>query len=67
MKAPRPAGEGGVRQLPPPPSPFLLGRNLRRPLTRRPRVAAAPSVGAERRWKPSRRRRDLGRHLHPAS
>lgn len=38
-----------------PPSPLLLGRNLRRPLTRRPRVAAALSAEAEGGWKMRRR------------
>lgn len=56
MKAGRPAGEKAcaIPNFPPPlpPAPphlcsFLLGRNLRRPLTQRPRGAAAPSAGAE--------------------
>lgn len=41
MKERRPArGGGGGRASTPPPRPLLLVRNLRRPLTRRPRVAA---------------------------
>lgn len=51
MKAGRPALEKActIPTHPPHPGSFLLGRNLRRPLTGGPRVAATPSAGAERR------------------
>lgn len=52
-----------MRQPPPPRLPLLPGRNLRRPLTRRPQVAAAPSAGAERRLKTHGRQCGLRRHL----